>query len=249
MSALSGKLPFAQNIASAMEFQNEALAQEFGWELPCQVQSVSSDGLQVTVSFQVQASQYSLPNITIPIASSQYVRAPIQPGDKGVTKKIDVDLTYIAGIQQGTANFSNVGNLASVLFFEPITNTSWQASPDINACWIYGPDGVILQDQAGNCIATISHDKTKGITLVVGSNNVTVNSSQASMAYGPNNVEVTSTQASMTFGANSVVVNASGVIITGSLSINGQAYTAHEHSAGTYVAGSNPVTGTSGTKV
>jgi hypothetical protein len=233
MSGYFGKLPFAQNIASAMDFQNQSFDQQFGWELPCSVKSVSDDGLQVTVSFQVQASQYNLPDITIPVASSQYIRAPIQKGDTGVTKKVDVDLTYIAGLQDGVPNFATVGNLASVLFFQPLTTTKWPDNPNINAAWVYGPDGVILQDTDGNSIATINHDASKGITLVVGDNNVTVNSSKAVLAVGSNNVTVSS----------------SGISINGTLKINGELYTMHEHSSGTYVAGTTPVTGVSGPKV
>lgn len=225
MSNFYGKLPFAQNIASAMDFQNEAYAQQMGWELPCIVKSVSSDGLQVTVSFDIESSQYVLPNITIPIASSQYVRAPIQPGDTGITKKVDVDLTYIAGIQKGTANFATVGNLQSVLFFQPLTSTKWQANPDINALWLYGPDGVLIQDEAGHCIATIHKNQSDGITLVVGSNNVTINSSESTI----------------NFGSNYVKVNGSGVSIEGTLTINGSPYLGHTH--GGVMTGTSATTG------
>jgi len=285
------RYPIGQGLQQISSYQIKAALQESGWSLPCQVQSVSDDGLFVTVSIAVNNLSELFANITIPIMESQYVRLPIQKGDVGVARKADVSLYPISGQRDGSPNFGQDGNYEALLAFEPISTkgskngiSGFPASSDINSTWIYGPDGVVLQDlkvdenghqlvngkitisssgvtvqdittsgatqtvnmiatiannqiqlkdKDGNCVATINKTSSGGITLAVGNNNITVNASQASL----------------TFGSSNVTVNGSGVSITGTLTINGQPYTAHTHLAGTLVSPSGPVTGTTGGKV
>jgi len=291
MNNYGARYPIGQGLQQISAYQIKSALQENGWSLPCQVQSISDDGLFVTVSIAVNNLSDLFSNITIPIMESQYVRLPIQIGDVGIARKADISLYPISGQKDGSPDFGQDGNYEALLAFEPIATkgnkngiAAFPVSPDINSTWVYGPDGVILQDlnvdedgnqlvngriivasngvtiqdittsgatqtvnmvetvtnnkiqlqdKDGNCIATINRAASGGITLVVGNNNVTVSSSQASL----------------TFGSNNVTVNSSGISITGTLVINGQAYTAHTHSAGTLTSPSGAVTGTTGGKV
>jgi hypothetical protein len=181
MSDFAGKLPFTQNMAAAMDFQSQSLMQQMGWQLPCEVMAISPDGLFVTIAFRIAQGQTVLPQVTVPIAMNQYVRPSIQIGDTGVTKTIDVDISFISGQQTGAPTLGTVGNIRSVLFFEPIVRaqlpndtSSWPVNADINSTWIYGVDGVRIQDKATSPNSVVTINGT-GIRLQSGSSFIQIN--------------------------------------------------------------------------
>ena len=130
-----------------------------GLSLPCEVVSIA--GPIVTVSFQVQqpagSTQATIPNATMPIGESEYVRLPIQPGCKGYAQAADAYLGGMSGIGGGVASFVQQGNLTPLVFF-PIGNSSW-FSVNGNVLTMYGPGGVTLMDEG----------QTTSIQLVPGS--------------------------------------------------------------------------------
>jgi hypothetical protein len=173
MTDYSRKLLFQQNLAGIINNQIASAKQGAGYELPCIVKEISADGLFVTVDFAVAQGQFPLPTITIPIAESEYVRLPIQVGTVGVTKKIDVNIQNISGQADGVAGYTNYGNLDSVLCFVPITNSKlFPTTPDKNVLWLYGPNGVLIQNAAGDSKITISETMVK---LESGSSYITIN--------------------------------------------------------------------------
>ena len=157
MTDYSKKLLYSQNLVGVIDSQVSEYSQADGWELPCTVKAISDDGLFVTVDFAISQGQFPIPTITIPIAESEYVRLPIQIGTVGITKKIVADITYISGQQDGVSTLNTYGNLNTALCFIPITNKKiFPTTPNKNALWLYGPDGVIIQDEAGNSKVTVS---------------------------------------------------------------------------------------------
>lgn len=174
---------FAENkVASALQLQGRAL--------PCRVESVS--GQIVTVSFQVN-SKYTLPKVTIPVASPTYIRLPIQVGDLGMVMPSDVRLGGISGLGSGLPDLSLPANL-SALVFVPVANKNWPASADANALDLNGPNGVILRDTASNS------------TITLEPNTITVNGKQTVT------IEV---------GGISIVLNSSGITIHGNVTQTG----------------------------
>lgn len=149
------------------------IVQETGRALPCKVKAVN--GSLVTVDFECtftvtqdgQASPITLPEVTLPIAMSQWLRVPVQIGDVGITQPADTFLGGISGQGSGVADLqTDYGNL-STLVFVPIAATSFPTSPDANKAWINGPNGALLSsaDQS----VSVSCDKTTGkITLTAG---------------------------------------------------------------------------------
>lgn len=119
--------------------------QNLGRALPCSV--VSRTGQIVTVKFEVQ-SGYTLPQITIPIATSAYDWLPIQAGDEGVTFPADAYLGGISGLGGGTADLRQRGNL-STLMFMPCAKKAWAAG-NTNQRVVQGPDGVLVQTTTGS---------------------------------------------------------------------------------------------------
>ena len=135
-----------------------------GASLPCQVTVVT--GSLVTVKFLVtipftnpatgETSSYSLSPVQMPKAESEWIRMPTQVGDYGMTVPADTFLGGISGIGNGIADLSiDYGNLTTLVFV-PVGSTAFQASPDGNKAWIYGPSGAILSDKAQTANVTVA---------------------------------------------------------------------------------------------
>ena len=135
-----------QKIKNAINSQGRAL--------PCEV--VSIIGSIVTVKFEVNAAPFTLPQVTMAIAGSEYVRLPIQVGCKGVTFPASTRLGIVNGLGGGVPVLTDTpGNLATLTFF-PIGNKNWDPSENPNALLLYGPDGVIIRTQGGSVKAVLS---------------------------------------------------------------------------------------------
>ena len=82
MSDIDQKIPFSQSINLFADRKIADALQGYGQSFPCYVTSV--DGSIVTVKFDVEVPDgITLPEVTCPVAGSEYIRYPIQPGCKG----------------------------------------------------------------------------------------------------------------------------------------------------------------------
>lgn len=113
-----------------------------GRALPCSVTAVA--GSIVTVKFEVDASPFTLPNVTVPMATPEYVRWPVQVGDKGVVLSADTSLATLSGLGAGTPDLALRANLSCLLFI-PVSSKSWSTTDDPDALVLYGPDGGVLR--------------------------------------------------------------------------------------------------------
>jgi hypothetical protein len=201
MASNAQKTPIAKSLEQFAERKVADAIQKLGKALPAQVEEVN--GSIVTVSFQVQADPFTLPQIKMPIAGPEWARAPTQKGDKGVVFPADVAIGGITGLGVGLASLVRPANLSALTFF-PIGNANWSATDDPNAWVLYGPNGVILRDSGGNC------------KFVLDQNNITVTGKQ---------------QLKLVVGSASITVTNGAIDIEGTLTINGQPYLNHTHSA------------------
>lgn len=145
MSSNAQKLPLARSLNAFAQRKALDQMQLMGKALPCSVVAVS--GSIVTVNFEV-TTNYTLPRVTCPVAGPEYIRLPIQVGDKGYVAAADAYLGGVSGLGGGVADLSMPANL-SALVFCPIGNRNWTATPNANALVLYGPDGCILRDLLG----------------------------------------------------------------------------------------------------
>jgi hypothetical protein len=142
--------------------------QQFGKALPCSVMAVK--GQVVKVKFEI-SSTFTLPTVTIPIATSIYDWIPVQVGDKGMTVPADVYLGGVSGLGNGVATLTPRANLSSLLFV-PVANAAWTTTNPSQRV-VQGPQGVLVQTMDGT--ATINVTKT-GITLSFGGHTLAVTS-------------------------------------------------------------------------
>lgn len=167
MSAhLKTPLAISQNRFAELKIANAA--QLTGKNLPCTVVSVS--GSIVTVKFAV-ISGFTLPQVTIPILGSQYIRLPIKKGDQGVVIACDVRIGNVSGLGDGDPGLDQPGNL-SALFFVPMGSKNFFAV-DPSALVLYAtpdcqlsvsPTGVTVSGPTGNLAVEGNLSAGNGIT-------------------------------------------------------------------------------------
>lgn len=153
------KLSFAGNMNNFTENKIASASQMAGKILPGSV--VSRSGNMITVQVLLRDTPYVIPHLTVPLFGPEYIRYPMQPGDKGILIPADTYLGGISGLGGGTANLTTPANL-SALTFLPISNTEWE-SVDPNVLTMYGPEGVTLRDSGSKTTFLLTPDS---ITIV-----------------------------------------------------------------------------------
>lgn len=183
------KSPLAQSLGNFASQKISDAMQLVGKSLPCSV--VSIQGSIVTVKFELTNIPFTLPQVTIPVFGPEYIRYPIQVGDKGFCVAADASLRGITDLGVGTADLTPPANLTALVFY-PIANKNWSAV-DGNALVMYGPNGCVIRDSGSGCVITLT---PTGVTTVVGDTTIAVIGS-------------------------SVTVTSSDVIINGNLTVHG----------------------------
>ncbi|EPE9488079.1 hypothetical protein ACSPLA_005084 [Escherichia coli] len=144
--SIDQKLNFGSSMNRFAERKVEDALQKAGKVLPASV--VKQDGNMITVAFELRDIPYVLPQVTIPLFGPQYIRYPMQPGDKGIVIPADTYLGGVSGQGGGIADLTPPANLSALVYL-PISNTEWEAV-DGNVVTIYGPEGVTIRDQGSN---------------------------------------------------------------------------------------------------
>ncbi|EJU5688652.1 hypothetical protein N4Y81_004716, partial [Salmonella enterica] len=144
--SLNKKLSFGGNMNNFADQKIAAAMQMAGKILPAEV--VSQSGKMVTVTFLLRDIPYTLPQLTIPLFGPQYIRYPMQKGDKGIVIPADAYLGGVSGLGGGTADLTPPANLSALVFL-PISNTEWE-NVDGQVLTLYGPEGVTIRDAKSN---------------------------------------------------------------------------------------------------
>ena len=187
-------------------------------------------GQIVTVTFDVQSDVWTLPPVTIPIATDIYDWIPVQVGDAGITMPCDVSIGPISGLGGNQAVLGQtVGNLSSLMFV-PVSNLSWTApGGDVNKRIMQGPNGFLAQSI--NTVVSVLGDISAGLKLLFNSISLVLNASG-----------ITATAPTFTIDGNLVV---SGLITgsgSGGATMSGPITTTGEVSGSSLSAG-NGATG------
>ena len=227
------KTPLASTLNNFTEKKIEDFQQAQGQFLPCSV--VAVNGSIVTVNFEVLSGILTLPQVTCPIAESEYTRLPIQVGDKGICIAASTRLGGITGLGLGLAPLDNPSNLGGLVFM-PIGNKNWFS---VNGQYLvlYGIDGVEITTKQQDVKLTLNHS---GITIDLHGGNLIVNNGNTTMNGNLTvnglitgtqgfNISNSGTGGTMTITGN---INQTGNFAnTGSITNNGKNIgSTHEHS-------------------
>lgn len=116
------KVPLALSIDAASRQRAGDSHSLVGKDLPCHVTKIENQ--IATVAFDVKGP-WNLPVMQVPIDTGVDDWIPVQVGDKGVVRSVDVYLGGVSGQGTGTADFARRTNL-STLVFHPTTNKQWK---------------------------------------------------------------------------------------------------------------------------
>ena len=212
----SQKTPFAQSLTRFTQNKIADNVQLLGQTWPCVVTAVN--GPIVTVNFEVTSPPgITLPSVTCPIAESTYVQLPVQVGDYGIVVPASVRLGGITGLGLGLADLVLPANLGALVYV-PIGNTTWE-SPNENAVYINGPDGVVLQDTDGDCVITLI---PTSVTTTVGDTTVVINGTEVTINISGMSVTVDGTTLTASVGSSEIEMTATEVNITATtINLNG----------------------------
>ncbi len=144
--SINKKLNFGGNMHNFADQKIAAAMQMTGKILPAEV--VSQAGKMVTVAFLLRDIPYTLPQLTIPLFGPQYIRYPMQKGDKGIVIPANTYLGGASGLGGGTADLTPPANLSALVFL-PISHTEWE-NVDGQVLTLYGPEGVTIRDAGSN---------------------------------------------------------------------------------------------------
>lgn len=180
------KTPLVQSMDEAISKKIRSAIQLAGKALPAQV--VSVNGSIVTVSFLLNTAPYAIPNVTVPIGSSEYIRLPIRAGDKGVVFPADAHIGSASGLGPTTGDLGRPSSLGALTFF-PIGNSGFSPLA-AGILWLYS---------------------TALAVLGIGSSGVTLTGANANLTVAKNVTAATVTvgngaTGSFTAGANTVTV-------------------------------------------
>lgn len=168
------KTPFAFSQVAAPYRRAANAIQLLGKALPCSVVEIVQPGTGpiVTVKFEVLTSLFTLPNVTIPVSTSAYVRLPIQIGDTGICRPADTQTWSISALAPGTADLTRPANLNN-LVFDPVSRADW-LTVDPNVLTLLGPNGVTIEDMGKNSIIAVT---PSSISLSAAGHSIVINSS------------------------------------------------------------------------
>lgn len=151
---INQRLNFAKSMNNFAEEKIAEAMQLVGKVLPATI--VRQSGKMVTVSFSLTNIPFTLPQVTIPLFGPQYVRYPMQPGDRGVVIPADTYIGGMSGLGGGVADLTQPANLSALVYL-PISHTEWQ-DVDGQVVTVYGPEGVTLRDSSSNTTFLLKPD-------------------------------------------------------------------------------------------
>lgn len=157
------KIPVTASLAAMGIKTASNQSQRQGRCYPCTVAAVN--GAIITVNYEVQSTIFTFPQTQMPLFGPEYIRYPIQVGDKGMAVSADIFLGGMSGLGTGTATLSEIPNLGGLVFL-PIGNANW-STVDPNATTLYGPNGVVLRDSDSKVTITLT---PSGVTINMNSN-------------------------------------------------------------------------------
>lgn len=215
-----------------------------GKSLPATIEEVDETGTIVTVNFEIE-TDFNLPKVQCPVGYPEYIRFPLQKGDKGFCIPADVYMGGMSGLGGGVAGFNQQANLSTLVWL-PCGNTKFSPTDDKQKVVIYGPTGVILRDKDKKCIFELT---PQGIRITLnGQEYMNFNSNGISLLFGGNNISINGNGITIN-GVNSAVeINggSSGINVNGGAgqtAIDGQLFLPHTHTGVTPGSGdSGPVT-------
>ena len=142
------KIPFNRAINRNAKRAADDRSAADGKQLPCSVTAIDATVGGAIVEAQAEVSSgLTIPKIKIPHVGGEWIRYPVQVGEKGFFLSADASLNATSGLGGGKADLTQPANLTPLAFL-PIGNANWTPSPNPNYLVMYGKAGVRIQSTA-----------------------------------------------------------------------------------------------------
>lgn len=193
---MNNNTPLVDSLNRFVSDKYADLTQLIGKSLPASIESVDETGTIVTVNIEIK-STLQFPKVTCPVGTSEYVRLPLKPGDKGAVIAIDAYMGGMSGLGGGVATLVQQPNLSTLVWF-PVGNKLFQTlqAQEIGKLLGYGDNGVILRSTNGQIVFELDKDRGLQITW----NGVPL------MTFAANGI-------SIQYQGKGIVINSSGTFI------------------------------------
>jgi hypothetical protein len=221
MSGNVQKTPLVDTLNSFAAAKAQEAINILGKALPASVVSIPVAGVPiVTVKFEVNDPTFTtLPNVTVPVLGSEYIRVPLQtnPPTKGVVFSIDAYLGGISGLGGGVADLTQRGNL-STLIFAPVGNTAFKAV-DGNTLTLYGAPngGTVVQDTVQNASSVSVLPTSVDINAVqnASTQSFTAAGIVLTAANGGSKLTMSNNTIALTTGGHTLTIGPGGIALDG----------------------------------
>jgi hypothetical protein len=139
------KIPFNQSINRNAQRNAEDRTAQNGKQLPCKVTAIDTTVGGAIVEAQAEVSSgLTIPKIKIPHVGGEWIRYPVQIGERGFFISADASLNQTSGLGGGKANLTQPANLTPLAFM-PVGNVNWTPTPNPDYLVMYGKTGLRLQ--------------------------------------------------------------------------------------------------------
>ena len=173
--------PLAFSLPAAVDQRAQNLHQITPKDIAATVTKVQGETVEVATQAQAP-SNYTIPKIVVPQGHSEWIRPPTQVGDKGHVISSDYYMGGQSNLGGGTANSYGRANLTPAVW-HPVSQDKFKnnTNRDLNAVFLNGPNGVVMQDTQGACTFTLT---PSGIVIKIGGMTCTINGSGVTVTGG-----------------------------------------------------------------
>jgi len=161
--------PLAFSLPAAVDQRAQNKTQIAPKDIAATVTKIAGEMVEVSVEAQ---GNFTIPKITVPQGYSEWIRPPTQVGDKGHVISSDYYIGGQSNLGGGTANYYGRANLTPAVW-HPVSQDKFKnnTNRDMNAVFLNGPNGVVMQDTKGQCVLTLT---PTGIVIKIGGMTCTI---------------------------------------------------------------------------
>lgn len=163
------KTSLVQNLNRFVDVKTDDFNQLLGKRIPASVVSVDDTGTIVTIKFEIQSDVLTIPNLTCPLATTQWQRVPMPAGTRGYVVPADYYMGGMSDLGGGVATFDQQPNLSNSVFV-PVGSAELDPTDDPNWQVLIGPEGVLLRTEDSTVSVLLTKDGGVIVNAPLGGN-------------------------------------------------------------------------------
>lgn len=168
------KTPLVDSLNRFVSDKITDVGQLAGKSLPASIMAIDPSNTIVTVKFEIK-TQLQIPIVQCPVGFPEYIRLPLQVGDKGFVVAVDAYMGGMSQIGKGIASLDQQPNLSTLVWF-PCGSKAFTPTEEPTKIVTYGSTGAVIRDKDKIIVLTLDKDRGlqviwNGVPLMTFSNN------------------------------------------------------------------------------